>query len=156
MPLAQTGLALATSIGAWINLTLVIIFAWQAGRPQFDAALNRSLGKLALAGLALTAALVLTEPPIADFFRSVSSWREETTLAVLAAVGAVVYSAAVLALFGRRWLAALRQRPRGDLGVGAWDRAAVPPAPPSIAATGRRATTRLRRHGRSSRPSAGG
>ncbi len=110
-PLAQTGLALATSIGAWINLTLVIVLAWRAGRPQFDAALNRSLGKLALAGLALTLALVLTEPAIADFCRTASTWREETTLAVLAAIGGVVYGAAVLALFGRRWLAALRRRP---------------------------------------------
>src|SRR5215472_4404682 len=48
-PLAQAGLALATSIGAWINLSLVLWFAWRARLFAFDPELRRSLGKLAAA-----------------------------------------------------------------------------------------------------------
>ena len=48
--LAQVGLALATSIGAWINFILVLWFAGQ-GLIAADATLNSSLMKLAAAGV---------------------------------------------------------------------------------------------------------
>ena len=57
-PLAQVGLALATSIGAWINLGLVVWFAARAGHIHIDERLRQSTVKLAAAGLALAAALV--------------------------------------------------------------------------------------------------
>ena len=43
--LAQVGLALATAVGAWINLLLVIGFAVRAGYLELDRALTRSLAK---------------------------------------------------------------------------------------------------------------
>src|SRR5665811_923242 len=46
-PLAQVGLALATSIGAWINLGLVVWFAMRAGHLQIDERLRQSTVKLA-------------------------------------------------------------------------------------------------------------
>ena len=58
-PLAQVGLALATSIGAWINLGLVVWFAARAGHIHIDERLRQSTLKLAVAGLALAAALVV-------------------------------------------------------------------------------------------------
>src|ERR1700687_381534 len=54
-PLAQVGLALATSIGAWINLGLVLWFAARAGHIHIDERLRQSTVKLASAGLALAA-----------------------------------------------------------------------------------------------------
>lgn len=39
--LAQVGLALATAVGAWINLLLVLGFAVRAGYLEFDAVLRR-------------------------------------------------------------------------------------------------------------------
>src|SRR5580704_8346186 len=48
--LAQVGLALATSIGAWINFVLVLWFAARDGHFQFDGALARPLGRLLAAG----------------------------------------------------------------------------------------------------------
>ena len=51
-PLAQVGLALATSIGAWINLGLVVWFAHRAGHDRIDERLRQSTLKLAAAGLA--------------------------------------------------------------------------------------------------------
>ena len=58
VPLAQVGLALATSIGAWINFILVLLFAARAGLIAADAKLKASLIKLAAAGVALALVLV--------------------------------------------------------------------------------------------------
>ena len=48
-PLAQVGLALATSIGAWINLGLVMWFAVRAGHAGMDERLRQSLVKFVAA-----------------------------------------------------------------------------------------------------------
>jgi putative peptidoglycan lipid II flippase len=111
-PLAQVGLALATSIGAWINLVLVIWFAVRAGHMRFDERLRQSAWKLGLAGIVMTAVLWLTAAPIARFF---SGWvaRDLVTLAVLAGIGGTFYAGVVLAIFGRRWLTAFQARSRG-------------------------------------------
>ena len=58
-PLAQVGLALATSIGAWINLALVMWFSASAGHAGMDERLRQSLIKFVAAGLVLAAALWL-------------------------------------------------------------------------------------------------
>jgi putative peptidoglycan lipid II flippase len=108
--LAQVGLALATSIGAWLNLVLVAWFAVRAGHLGFDPELRRSVGKLAVAGLALALALWLAAGPVAALFASRTSLRDESTLAVLAVIGVAVYGGIVLALFGKDWLAMLRRR----------------------------------------------
>ena len=49
-PLAQVGLALATSIGAWLNLGLVVWFAVRRGHFAFEAGLRRAVARLAVAG----------------------------------------------------------------------------------------------------------
>src|ERR1700744_4108605 len=58
--LAQVGLALATAIGAWINLLLVLFFAVRADYLAFDRALIQSIAKFAVIGVALAAALWFT------------------------------------------------------------------------------------------------
>jgi len=109
-PLAQVGLALATSIGAWINFVLVLFLAARADFVRSDAELKSSLGKLALAGLALAIALFLAAPAVAALFSSLPRLRNESELLALAVLGGLLYAALVLALFGRRWLASLRAR----------------------------------------------
>jgi len=111
--LAQVGLALATSIGAWINLGLVVWFAKRAGHFGVDEQLQKSTLKLAVAGLVLAAALWLCEAPVAHLFDSMNRLRSVATLALIAAIGGVVYGGIVLALFGPAWLAAFRARRRG-------------------------------------------
>jgi putative peptidoglycan lipid II flippase len=111
-PLAQVGLALATSIGAWLNLGLVVWFAVRRGHFAFEAGLRRAVARLVAAGLALAVVLWLAYRPVAGLFADWSSWRDESTLAVLALIGGGVYLAVVLALFGAQWLAALRARKR--------------------------------------------
>ena len=112
-PLAQVGLALATSIGAWINLGLVVWFAMRAGHVQIDERLRQSTVKLTAAGLALAAALWLCDAPVAHLFEGWHRLRDVAALALLAALGGGVYGGIVLILFGPGWLTAFRARRRG-------------------------------------------
>jgi putative peptidoglycan lipid II flippase len=108
-PLAQVGLALATSIGAWINLVLVLWLAVRAGFLTPDPRLGRSLAKVAGAGVALAVVVWLAQTPVARLLSTWPALRDETALALLALLGGVVYGGTVLALFGRQWLAVLRR-----------------------------------------------
>lgn len=110
-PLAQVGLALATSIGAWINLLLVLWFAMRAGHSRIDHRLRQSAIKLAAAGLGMGIIVWLCAAPLGKLF---SGWpaHDVMTLTALAAVGGTFYAGMVLTIFGRRWLAAFRGRAR--------------------------------------------
>jgi putative peptidoglycan lipid II flippase len=110
--LAQVGLALATTIGAWLNLGLVLWFAARAGRIEFGGSLKGSVSRLAAAGIALAVVLFFVEGPVASLFSAWPRLRDEATLATLAGIGAVVYGGAVVTLFGPRWLSASRRRVR--------------------------------------------
>src|SRR5262249_58051525 len=61
--LAQVGLALATSIGAWLNLGIVLWFAGRAGHWTLDRELRGALMRLAVAGGALALVLWLRQAP---------------------------------------------------------------------------------------------
>jgi putative peptidoglycan lipid II flippase len=109
---AQVGLALATSVGAWLNLVLVMWFAARRGHLVLDPGLRSAVGRLAAAGLVLALVLWLAAAPVAALFASRASLRDESTLAVLALIGAAVYGGLVLVLFGKEWLATFRRRRR--------------------------------------------
>lgn len=111
-PLAQVGLALATSIGAWINFVLVLWLAARAGFIAADAELKASLGKLALAGLALAVTLLVAAPMLTALLSALPRFRNETQLLAVALLGAIVYGALMAFLFGRRWLSLLRRSER--------------------------------------------
>jgi putative peptidoglycan lipid II flippase len=114
-PLAQVGLALATSIGAWINFLLVLWLAARSGFIAADTELKATLGKLALAGIALAAALLVAAPLATSLFGSLPRFRDVAELLLVASVGGLVYGVLVLVLFGRRWLSLLRDG-RGNAG----------------------------------------
>jgi putative peptidoglycan lipid II flippase len=107
--LAQVGLALATSIGAWINLLLVLWLAARRGLISLDPGLGRAVLKIAAGGIALACALWLGQILVARWVHDGVELRDEATLAMLAALGAVVYGGTLLALFGRQWLEAFRR-----------------------------------------------
>ncbi len=117
-PLAQVGLALATSIGAWINLVLVAWFAARAGHMPFDSGLRQSLGKFVLAALALAIVLWLALGPAQALVALLPALHDEARLLLLAVIGALVYGTVILLLFGRAWF-------------GAFGRPARTAAPPS-------------------------
>jgi putative peptidoglycan lipid II flippase len=100
---AQVGLAFATSVGAWINLLLL---AWFSVRQNFlviDARLRRSIIKIAIAGAVLAAGLVLCQWPVRALFANWTTFRNEMLLLTVAAIGAVIYGLAIVALFRRDW-----------------------------------------------------
>ena len=105
--LAQIGLALATAIGAWINLLLVLGFAVRAGYLELNRALVQSLLKFALTGILLAAVLWLTAKFAATHLSRLSTFRDEIVLAILMVVGTVIYAGSILLLFGRGWLRSL-------------------------------------------------
>jgi putative peptidoglycan lipid II flippase len=107
-PLAQVGLALATSLGAWINFLLVLWLAARSGFIAADTELKATLGKLALAGIALAAALLIAAPLATSLLGSLPRFRAVSELLVVALVGGLVYGVLALVLFGRRWLSLLR------------------------------------------------
>jgi putative peptidoglycan lipid II flippase len=105
--LAQVGLALATAAGAWVNLLLVIGFAVRAGYLELDRALLRSSAKFVASGVLLGLALWLGARFATVQFAQMSAFRDEAALLLLIAVGAIVYGASILLLFGTRWLRSL-------------------------------------------------
>ena len=107
-PLAQVGLALATSIGAWLNFILVLYFAARARLIAPDAELKMTLIKLAAATIVLALVLALAAPVVMATLSSWARFRDESALAVLVGIGAVVYGGLVVVMLGRRWLSLLR------------------------------------------------
>jgi putative peptidoglycan lipid II flippase len=125
-PLAQVGLALATSVGAWINLTLLAVFARRQGFAVSGAAIGRPVAKLIAAGVVLAAALLAGAYGLERALSGLSVFREETMLALLVVLGAIVYGLLVLMLLGRPWLTSLLR----EVTV-----AADTPAPPTLEQT---------------------
>jgi putative peptidoglycan lipid II flippase len=107
--LAQIGLALATSIGAWVNLVLVLWLARRRGLIVLDPGLRRAMVKIAAAGLALAAGLWSGQIFVAHLMHDGIAFGDEGRLLLLVAIGAVVYGGVIVTLFGKRWLEAFRR-----------------------------------------------
>jgi putative peptidoglycan lipid II flippase len=108
--MAQVGLALATSIGAWINFVVVLFLASRKGFIAVDARLKSSIVKLVAAGVVMALVLLFVYPHAASPLSTLSRFRNVTELIVLALIGGAVYGGLVLALFGRQWLRAISAR----------------------------------------------
>jgi putative peptidoglycan lipid II flippase len=105
--LAQVGLALATAVGAWVNLLLVVGFAVRAGHLDPDKGLMQSLAKFVVSGAVLGAVLWYAAKFAASHFSQLSALRDEAALLLLVVVGTMVYAGSILLLFGRGWLRSL-------------------------------------------------
>jgi putative peptidoglycan lipid II flippase len=105
--LAQVGLALATAVGAWINLLLVIGFAVRTRYLEFDRAFLHSLAKFLVAGIVLGTVLWFAAQFATFYLARLSAFRDEIALVLLVLAGAVVYAGLILALFGKGWLRSL-------------------------------------------------
>lgn len=93
--LAQVGLALATSIGAWINVGLVIFLAKKRGFFATDSRLRRSVSVVAVAALSLAAVLWAGQEWLPELLKNLTILRVEITLALLVLVGGMVYFSVV-------------------------------------------------------------
>jgi putative peptidoglycan lipid II flippase len=104
---AQVGLALATSVGAWINLSLLAVFARRQGFAVSGAAIGRPVAKLLVAGVVLAAALFAASYGLERALSGLTTFREETMLALLLVLGAAIYGLTVYVLLGQSWLKGL-------------------------------------------------
>jgi putative peptidoglycan lipid II flippase len=105
--LAQVGLALATAVGAWVNLLLVAGFAVRAGYLDLDRALVRSTLKFLVSGAVLAGALWMGAQFGAPHLAQLSALRDEAMLLVLIIIGTIVYAGSILLVFGSSWLRSL-------------------------------------------------
>jgi putative peptidoglycan lipid II flippase len=105
--LAQVGLAFATSAGAWINLSLLAVFARRQGFAVSGAAIGKPVAKLLVSGAILAAALLAGSYGLERALAGMTHFREETMLALLLLAGTSVYSLAVYLLLGQPWLKGL-------------------------------------------------
>jgi putative peptidoglycan lipid II flippase len=107
---AQVGLALATSIGIWVNFILLTWFARRQNLIDIDDRFKRSLWRFALAGLVLAVALFIGYDLFTELFVRLPRLRALATLSALTLLGGIVYGGAIALLFGRPWLAAFGRR----------------------------------------------
>lgn len=114
-PLAQVGLALATSIGAWINLGLLIWFAQRRAleRPGVTPGMT---ARLLAAAAILAGVLAVGERLLTPLLAGLPAFHDEMLLVLLLALGGAVYATIVIALLGRGWLRRLgRDTQQGSL-----------------------------------------
>ena len=78
---------------------------------SFDAGFKRSVLKLIVAGLALTAALWIAQWPVLAMSAGFPGKHTWLALLLLAFIGALVYGGAILGLFGKAWLASFWRMP---------------------------------------------
>ena len=103
-PLAQVGLALATAVGAWVNLVLVIGFAVHRGHLVIDHPMRLSVVKFALTCAVLAGALWMVALLAPAGLVALPGLRDEALFVLLMIAGGAIYALLILMLFGRRWL----------------------------------------------------
>ena len=103
-PYGAPGLALATAIGAWVNVGLLFFLAWRRGWTAPNATLGKALAVSLVASLALAGAVLALREPAAALAARLPALEAEAHLALLALAGGLVYGVLVLA--------GLKARPR--------------------------------------------
>ena len=92
-----SGLALATSAGAWTNFLTLYLLAHRQGVSRADHAFTKTLAVVLAASAALAAAIFICNPFLDAFTAKLPHLQRETRLAALILVGAIVYSGVLVA-----------------------------------------------------------
>src|SRR5579872_6051194 len=98
--LGAAGLALATAIGAWLNLAGLTAIALRRGLMRPDSHLGEVAAAACCASGVLALALSVSLPAAAQFAATAPHWRDEILLVILAGIGAAAYVLALLAGLG--------------------------------------------------------
>ncbi len=104
---AQVGLAFATSVGAWINLSLLGYFARRHGFAVSGAAIGRPVVKLLISGAVLAVVLLAGAHLLERALAHLTRFHEETILILLFVIGSIVYGGMILLLLGLSWMKSL-------------------------------------------------
>jgi putative peptidoglycan lipid II flippase len=94
-PLGASGLALATAVGAWINLCGLTVLALRRGWMRPDGELGKVAVATVFAGGLLALATTLSLAPAQAVAQTLPYWRNEALIAIVAVVGAIVYALAL-------------------------------------------------------------
>ncbi|MBV8446780.1 MAG: murein biosynthesis integral membrane protein MurJ [Hyphomicrobiales bacterium] len=95
-----SGLALATSAGAWTNFLALHLLAHRQGVSRADRAFAKTFIVVLAASAALAAAILICDPLLGSFTATLAHFQRETRLAGLVLIGGVAY-AGVLATGAR-------------------------------------------------------
>jgi putative peptidoglycan lipid II flippase len=112
-PLGHVGLALATSVGVWINVVLLAWFARRQGLIGLDDRARRVLPRLFLSFGILCAVLVAVGVALKAVAPGLN---EKLLLIALMGAGGLAYGGALVALFGKDFLSDLKRLRRGVAG----------------------------------------
>lgn len=86
------GLAFATAVGAWVNLSLLVLMAHRRLWMDFDANLGRGVVVMAIAALPLTGLFIFGLAPLQNLATTWPSlWQAPAVLALLGVAGALLY-----------------------------------------------------------------
>jgi putative peptidoglycan lipid II flippase len=96
-PFGVAGLALATAIGAWVNLLLLVTLAYRRDWTAPSATLLKTLAAVVAAGGLVALFAVFARAPLAQMLAPLPAWREEGLLLLLGTGGAIVYAVALVA-----------------------------------------------------------
>ena len=96
-PYGVVGLALATAIGIWVNLGLLVLLAMRRDWMAPSGTLGRTAAAVGVASLLLAAFAWFAPAPLAAWTATLPAWHNEILLAVLGAAGALIYGGALLA-----------------------------------------------------------
>jgi len=109
-PYGAAGLALATAIGAWINIGILWFLALRDGKASPDSMLLRTAAMVGLASVALALAMVLLRGPVTAFAAQMSAhYAREVALVLLGLAGLVLYGGLII-LGARLFKVPLRRR----------------------------------------------
>ncbi|TDU00795.1 putative peptidoglycan lipid II flippase [Azorhizobium sp. AG788] len=111
-PLAQVGLALATAIGGWINVGLLIWFARRRGFPIGDERLFGHLVRLLLCGVVLAVVLEVGVWGMGRLTEGLAGSRDEVIFLAVVLAGGLAYLLAVAAFLGKGFVLGLAGRRR--------------------------------------------
>lgn len=96
-PLGITGLALATAVGAWLNLGILTVLACRKHWMQPSEILGKIILAIGIASALLALFALFGRPPVASLVASLPHWHKEIELVLLGAAGAILYGAALFA-----------------------------------------------------------
>jgi putative peptidoglycan lipid II flippase len=96
-PLGVVGLALATAVGAWVNVLLLFGLAYRRDWTAPGPTLLRAAGAVIAASLLLALFVVFGRRPLTDAVAPFAVGHEEMLLALLGLGGAAVYGLAMMA-----------------------------------------------------------
>ena len=92
-----SGLALATSAGAWINFLMLHVLAHRQGVTRADRAFIKTLAVVLAASAALAATIVACDPWLISWTNALAHFQREIRLAALMLIGGVVYAGVLVA-----------------------------------------------------------